>query len=86
MDFDLDSHLDKVYSTYPEADNRPVIGITSNFVNGDAERGYFNLQLDLWLWFTVLFANFAEAVAEGRGKAQAQSLRLHAQLPVPRGQ
>ena len=36
MDFDLDSHLDKVYSTYPEADNRPVIGITSNFVNGDA--------------------------------------------------
>ena len=47
----------------------------ANFVNGDAERGYFNLQLDLWLWFTVLFANFAEAVAEGRGKAQAQSLR-----------
>ena len=43
----------------------------ANFVNGDAERGYFNLQLDLWLWFTVLFANFAEAVAEGRGKAQA---------------
>ncbi len=29
----------------------------------------------LWLWFTVLFANFAEAVAEGRGKAQADSLR-----------
>ena len=44
----------------------------ANFVNGDAERGYFNLQLDLWLWFTVLFANFAEAVAEGRGKAQAK--------------
>lgn len=35
----------------------------------------FNLQLDLWLWFTVLFANFAEAIAEGRGKAQAESLR-----------
>ena len=38
------------------------------------ERG-FVLQLAIWLWFTVLFANFAEAVAEGRGKAQADSLR-----------
>jgi K+-transporting ATPase ATPase B chain len=35
----------------------------------------FILQLAIWLWFTVLFANFAEAVAEGRGKAQADSLR-----------
>jgi K+-transporting ATPase ATPase B chain len=35
----------------------------------------FILQITLWLWFTVLFANFAEAVAEGRGKAQAQALR-----------
>jgi K+-transporting ATPase ATPase B chain len=35
----------------------------------------FALQINLWLWFTVLFANFAEAVAEGRGKAQAASLR-----------
>src|SRR5271167_2185879 len=35
----------------------------------------FNLQLTLWLWFTVLFANFAEAMAEGRGKAQAETLR-----------
>ncbi|HTU35267.1 MAG TPA: potassium-transporting ATPase subunit KdpB [Candidatus Acidoferrum sp.] len=35
----------------------------------------FNLQITLWLWFTVLFANFAEAMAEGRGKAQADSLR-----------
>ncbi|HEX8297326.1 MAG TPA: potassium-transporting ATPase subunit KdpB [Chthoniobacteraceae bacterium] len=35
----------------------------------------FNLQIALWLWFTVLFANFAEAIAEGRGKAQAASLR-----------
>ena len=35
----------------------------------------FTLQLALWLWFTVLFANFAEAMAEGRGKAQADSLR-----------
>ena len=35
----------------------------------------FNAQISLWLWFTVLFANFAEAMAEGRGKAQADSLR-----------
>jgi K+-transporting ATPase ATPase B chain len=35
----------------------------------------FNLQICLWLWFTVLFANFAEAIAEGRGKAQADTLR-----------
>src|SRR5271154_240746 len=35
----------------------------------------FELQIILWLWFTVLFANFAEAVAEGRGKAQADTLR-----------
>ncbi len=35
----------------------------------------FNLQISIWLWFTVLFANFAEAVAEGRGKAQADTLR-----------
>jgi K+-transporting ATPase ATPase B chain len=36
---------------------------------------WFNLQITLWLWFTVLFANFAEAMAEGRGKAQADTLR-----------
>ncbi|WP_185984652.1 potassium-transporting ATPase subunit KdpB [Aureimonas mangrovi] len=35
----------------------------------------FSLQIVLWLWFTILFANFAEAVAEGRGKAQAATLR-----------
>src|ERR1700683_1065608 len=35
----------------------------------------FNLQITLWLWFTVLFANFAAAMAEGRGKAQAETLR-----------
>ena len=35
----------------------------------------FELQITLWLWFTVLFANFAEAMAEGRGKAQADNLR-----------
>src|SRR6516225_10109967 len=35
----------------------------------------FEAQIILWLWFTVLFANFAEAIAEGRGKAQADTLR-----------
>src|SRR5512135_44263 len=35
----------------------------------------FEIQIDLWLWFTVLFATFAEAMAEARGKAQAESLR-----------
>ncbi len=41
-----------------------------------SQKGFgFNLQITLWLWFTVLFANFAEAMAEGRGKAQAEALR-----------
>ena len=40
-----------------------------------AERIGFSLQIVLWLWFTLLFANLAEAVAEGRGKAQAEALR-----------
>ena len=41
---------------------------------GEAPAGFI-LSIALWLWFTVLFANFAEAMAEGRGKAQAASLR-----------
>lgn len=36
---------------------------------------FFNLEIAIWLWFTVMFANFAEAIAEGRGKAQAENLR-----------
>ncbi len=40
-----------------------------------ADGFWFGLQITLWLWFTVLFANFAEAMAEGRGKAQAETLR-----------
>ena len=40
-----------------------------------AAPGWFTLSVSIWLWFTVVFANFAEAVAEGRGKAQAESLR-----------
>ncbi|QWW70536.1 potassium-transporting ATPase subunit KdpB [Rhizobium sp. WYJ-E13] len=45
-----------------------------DLVSGNGNLG-FSFQINLWLWFTVLFANFAEAVAEGRGKAQAESLR-----------
>src|SRR6478735_7526140 len=45
-----------------------------DLATGGANSG-FTFQIILWLWFTVLFANFAEAVAEGRGKAQAESLR-----------
>src|SRR5882762_9126620 len=41
---------------------------------GEAPQGFI-LAITLWLWFTVLFANFAEALAEGRSKAQAASLR-----------
>ena len=44
------------------------------WINGGEHLG-FTFQIILWLWFTVLFANFAEAVAEGRGKAQAATLR-----------
>ncbi len=44
-----------------------------NLISGGPFR--FNLQISLWLWFTVLFATFAEALAEGRGKAQAETLR-----------
>ncbi|HSB21244.1 MAG TPA: potassium-transporting ATPase subunit KdpB [Anaeromyxobacteraceae bacterium] len=40
-----------------------------------AAPGWFTLSVSIWLWFTVVFANFAEAVAEGRGKAQAANLR-----------
>lgn len=45
-----------------------------DLAGGGADLG-FSFQIILWLWFTILFANFAEAVAEGRGKAQAESLR-----------
>ena len=48
--------------------------IQSLFGHGEASPGFI-LGVSLWLWFTVLFANFAEAMAEGRGKAQADTLR-----------
>ena len=45
---------------------------------------WFTLAVTIWLWFTVVFANFAEAVAEGRGKAQADTLRRMRQDTVAR--
>ncbi|MFZ1988232.1 MAG: potassium-transporting ATPase subunit KdpB [Alphaproteobacteria bacterium] len=45
-----------------------------DLIGGKGDLG-FSFQINLWLWFTVVFANFAEAVAEGRGKAQAATLR-----------
>ena len=48
-----------------------------DLVTGGEHIGCSKFQIVVWLWFTVLFANFAEAVAEGRGKAQADSLRRH---------
>jgi K+-transporting ATPase ATPase B chain len=50
-----------------------IILVRDLFTGG--EHLLFELQIIIWLWFTVLFANFAEAVAEGRGKAQAETLR-----------
>jgi hypothetical protein len=50
-----------------------TIAVIRKSANGDGIG--FALQVVIWLWFTVLFANFAEAMAEGRGKAQAESLR-----------
>ena len=49
--------------------------VTTILLFGGKQSFAFNLQITLWLWFTVLFANFAEAMAEGRGKAQADTLR-----------
>ncbi len=52
-----------------------AIVVRDQFTGDAAATLRFNFQIMLWLWFTVLFANFAEAMAEGRGKAQAASLR-----------
>jgi K+-transporting ATPase ATPase B chain len=59
-----------------------IVGIgsvlTTFILVGDAFQGHFsmfNFSIAVWLWITVLFANFSEAIAEGRGKAQAESLR-----------
>ncbi|MDI6604027.1 MAG: potassium-transporting ATPase subunit KdpB [Thermoanaerobacteraceae bacterium] len=46
-----------------------------DYYDGKTATAFFEIQLSIWLWFTVIFANFAEALAEGRGKAQADTLR-----------
>jgi K+-transporting ATPase ATPase B chain len=51
-----------------------LLFLQSTFSTGDAPAGYI-AAVSIWLWITVLFANFAEAIAEGRGKAQAAALR-----------
>ena len=51
-----------------------LLWIQALFGRGEAPAGFIG-AVTLWLWFTVLFANFAEALAEGRGKAQAEALR-----------
>ncbi|MBC7371684.1 MAG: potassium-transporting ATPase subunit B, partial [Bdellovibrionaceae bacterium] len=51
-----------------------TVFILKNILTGAPVSG-FEVQISAWLWFTVLFANFAEAVAEGRGKAQAEALK-----------
>jgi hypothetical protein len=52
-----------------------ALGVQSIAGHGESARRVHSLAVSLWLWFTVLFGNFAEAMAEGRGKAQAQTLR-----------
>src|SRR5450755_2090586 len=49
--------------------------VTTAEIFASKEPHAFTIQISVWLWFTVLFANFAEAMAEGRGKAQANALR-----------
>jgi K+-transporting ATPase ATPase B chain len=82
----LQAALDSVIKLHPVSlIKNPVIfmvgagaALTTIIVLAGVFRGAFspfNLQIAIWLWFTVLFANFSEAIAEGRGKAQAESLR-----------
>src|ERR1043165_2201039 len=66
-----------------------MLGVQAMFGQGEAPVGFI-FAISVWLWFTVLFANFAEAMAEGRGKAQAAALRrtrrdvMARKLEVPR--
>jgi K+-transporting ATPase ATPase B chain len=54
------------------------------FIFGHGTSKAFEFQIAMWLWFTVLFANFAESLAEGRGKAQAASLKKSRSLTIAR--
>jgi K+-transporting ATPase ATPase B chain len=55
--------------------------IEALFGQGEASPGFIG-AISLWLWFTVLFANFSEALAEGRGKAQADALSRNTELNI----
>lgn len=61
-----------MFVTYLGAIATTIYMVNEAFIN---HISYFNLQITVWLWFTVIFANFAQAIAESRGKAQAASLR-----------
>src|SRR5215475_12818655 len=63
-----------VFVVYVGAILTTILFLQAWFGKGEASPGFI-LHVTLWLWFTVLFANFAEAAAEGRAKAQAASLR-----------
>ncbi len=67
----------KVQAKNPVMFVTEVCAILTTFIVifGDSSSKSFEIQITVWLWFTVLFANFAESIAEGRGKAQAASLR-----------
>lgn len=52
-----------------------TVAFAADLIHGNYKEALFSGQISLWLWFTVLFANFAESMAEGRGKAQADNLR-----------
>lgn len=61
-----------------------AIFTTAIFLFGQSTSKTFEFQIALWLWFTVLFANFAESIAEGRGKAQAATLKKSRHLTMAR--
>src|SRR5690242_15488807 len=63
-----------MFTVYVGAILTTLLFLQAIFGEGEAS-ATFILSIALWLWFTLLFANFAEAMAEGRGKAQAQALR-----------
>ncbi len=66
-----------ILATYISA----VVSTVFCFYSPQADLG-FEIQISIWLWLTVLFANFAEALAEGRGKAHAESLRRNSESAV----
>jgi K+-transporting ATPase ATPase B chain len=68
-----------------------LVGTVVTFIESIANPGIFDWSITIWLFLTVIFANFAEAMAEGRGKAQADTLRrmrseTEARRLRPRGQ